>query len=144
MTVQQKILDKTTLEGMVTAAPRQVTATVLAEQHFPMLGQRFNYYMGGGVHGGRLKDYGAIYGFDAIAGIEYKINGLPFLLSADLKPAIHLRHEEWFDMGGAFSIRYVIVREKPPTPGQIIKGIFSPKGKDKGKDKKKKKDSSWF
>ncbi|WP_205501465.1 hypothetical protein [Rufibacter psychrotolerans] len=143
LTVQQKILDRTTLEGIVTAAPRQITATVLAEQHFPMLGQRFNYYMGGGLHGGRLKDYGAIYGFDVIGGIEYKVNGLPFLLSADLKPAIHLKHEEWFNMGGAFSIRYVLVREKPPTPGQIIKSIFTPKNKGKDKDKKKKA-SSWF
>ncbi|MFB9863196.1 hypothetical protein [Rufibacter immobilis] len=135
LTIQQKVLEKTTLEGLLTASPREITATVLAEQHFPMLGRRFNYYVGGGVHGGRLKDYGAIYGFDAIAGIEYKVNGLPFLLSADLKPAFHLRHEEWFNMGGAFSIRYVLVREKPPTPGEIIKGIFTPKGK-----KKKKKD----
>lgn len=140
-TIQQKILEKTTLEGLVTASPREITATILGEQHFPMLGQRFNYYLGGGAHGGRLKDYGAIYGVDAIVGLEYKVNGLPFLLSADLKPAIHFRHEEWFNMGGAFSIRYVIIKEKPPTPGQIIKGIFSPSDKKK---KKKKESSSWF
>ncbi|KAA6438079.1 hypothetical protein FOE74_00100 [Rufibacter glacialis] len=142
LTVQQKILEKTTLEGLVTASPREIKATVLAEQHFPMLGQRLNYYLGGGLHGGRLKDYGAIYGVDAIVGLEYKVNGLPFLLSADLKPAIHLKHEEWFNMGGAFSIRYVLVKEKPPTPGQIIKGIFSPS--DKNKKKKKKEGSSWL
>ncbi|WP_181307234.1 hypothetical protein [Rufibacter sp. XAAS-G3-1] len=140
-TIQQKILEKTTIEGILTAAPREVVGTVLAEQHFPMLGQRFNYYLGGGVHAGHLKDYGAIYGVDAIVGLEYKVNGLPFLLSADLKPAIHLRHEEWFNMGGAFSIRYVIIKEKPPTPGQIIKGIFSPSDKKK---KKKKEGSSIF
>ncbi|MGV3538938.1 MAG: hypothetical protein ACO1OQ_03960 [Rufibacter sp.] len=131
VTVQQKILEKTTLEGMLTAAPREVTATILAERHFPMLGQRFNYYLGGGVHGGNMKDYGAIYGFDAIAGIEYKINGLPFLLSGDIKPAFHLRHEKWFNLGGAFSIRYVIVKEKPPGPLEIIKGIFGPGKKKK-------------
>ncbi|MBC3540742.1 hypothetical protein ACFSC6_12700 [Rufibacter sediminis] len=141
-TIQQKILEKTTLEGMVTAGTRQVTATLLAEQHFPVLGQRFNYYMGGGVHGGHLKDYGTIYGFDVIGGLEYKVNGLPFLLSADLKPAIHLRHEDWLSFGGAFSIRYVLIKEKPPTPGQIIKGIFSPS--DKKKKKKKESSSSWF
>ncbi|WP_066830362.1 hypothetical protein [Rufibacter ruber] len=133
LTVQQKILEKTTLEGLVTAAPREVTVTALAERHFPMLGQRFNYYLGGGVHAGNMKDYGAIYGFDGIAGIEYKINGLPFLLSGDIKPAFHLRHETWFNLGGAFSIRYVLVKEKPPGPMEIIRGIFGG-----GKNKKKK------
>lgn len=131
LTVQQKILERTTLEGLVMAAPRQVTVTALAEQHFPMLGQRFNYYVGGGLHAGHLKDYGAIYGLDAIGGIEYKVNGLPFLFSADLKPAFHIKHEEWFNLGGAFSIRYVLVKEKPPTPLEIIKGIFTPKNKKK-------------
>ncbi|WP_048922233.1 hypothetical protein [Rufibacter radiotolerans] len=134
LTLQQKILEKTTLEGLVTAAPREVAVTVLGEQHFPMLGQRLNYYLGGGVHAGHLKDYGTIYGFDAITGIEYKLNGLPLLLSADLKPAFHIKHENWFNLGGAFSIRYVLVKEKPPGPMEIIKGIFSPSGKNKKKD----------
>ncbi len=127
LTVQQKILEKTTVEGLLLFGPRQVTATVLGERHFPMLGQRLNYYVGGGVHGGHLKDYGTIYGLDAIGGIEYKINGLPILISGDIKPAFHLKHENWFNFGGGFSLRYVIIREKPPTPGQIIRGIFKKK-----------------
>lgn len=127
VTLQQKVLEKTTVEGMLVFAPREVTATVLGQRHFPLLGQRFNYYIGGGVHGGHLRDYGTIYGLDAIAGIEYKINGLPFLLSTDIKPAFHLKHENWFNFGGAFSIRYVLIKEKPPTPGEIIRGIFKKK-----------------
>ena len=134
LTIQQKIFERTTLEGLATAAPREVLATVLAEQHFNILGKRLNYYMGAGAHGGKLKDYGAVYGFDVIAGLEYKINGLPFLLSADLKPAFHLRHEEWFNLGSAFSIRYVIVKEPTESPLDFIKGIFSPSGKSKKRD----------
>lgn len=127
-TVQQRIFPKTTLEGLAVAGAREVTGTVLIEQHFPMLGKRFNYYVGGGAHVGTLKDYGAIYGFDGIMGIEYKVNGLPFLLSTDLKPAFHLRHEDWFNFGGAFSIRYVIVKDnKKNSPVDFIKGIFKKK-----------------
>jgi len=125
--VQQKILEKTTVEGMLMFSPDEVTATVLGERHFPMLGQRLNYYVGGGVHGGHLKDYGTIYGLDAIGGIEYKVNGLPILISGDIKPALHLRHEDWLGFGGGFSIRYVLIEEKPPTPGEIIRGIFKKK-----------------
>ncbi|WP_192822716.1 hypothetical protein [Rufibacter sp. LB8] len=132
-TLQQKVWEKTTIEGIASAAPREIKLTALAQRHWPMLGQRFNYYLGAGAHGGRLKDYGAIYGFDGIMGIEYKINGLPFLLSGDIKPAFHVKHEEWFNLGAAFSIRYVLVKEKAPTPLEIIKGIFTP-GKKKKKD----------
>lgn len=127
LTVQQKVFEKTTIEGMALVGKRDVTGTILAERHFPMLGQRLNYYIGGGVHGGHLKDYGAIYGFDLIGGIEYKINGLPILISGDIKPAFHLKHEDRLGLGGGFSIRYVLIKEKPPTAGEIIRGIFKKK-----------------
>ena len=42
-TIQQRILPKTTLEGLLMVGSREVTGTVLAEQHFPMLGKRFNF-----------------------------------------------------------------------------------------------------
>jgi hypothetical protein len=51
-------------------------------------------------------------GVDGILGIEYKINGLPFLLSADVKPAVHINHEDWVKLATGISIRYVILAEK--------------------------------
>lgn len=111
-TVQQRIMEKSTLEGMALVGSREYSGTVLFQQHFPILGKRFNYYLGGGGHIGNLKDSGVFTGLDAVLGVEYKINGLPFLLSADVKPALHFNHEEWVKLATGISIRYVIVPEK--------------------------------
>src|SRR5690606_24398455 len=77
-----------------------------------MLGKRFNYYLGGGGHIRNLKDQGVLKRLHASAWVEYKVNGLPFLLSADVKPALHFNHEDWVNLATGISIRYVIVPEK--------------------------------
>lgn len=112
VTVQQKIAEKTTLEGIGLVGSREYSGTLLYQRHFPLLGKRFNYYLGGGGHLGNLKDHGVFTGVDAIVGVEYKINGLPLLLSADVKPALHINHEDWVNLATGISIRYVILAEK--------------------------------
>jgi hypothetical protein len=111
-TVQQRVAEKSTLEGIALVGSREYSGTLLYQRHFPILGKRFNYYLGGGGHVGNLKDHGVFTGVDAIVGVEYKINGLPLLLSADVKPALHINHEDWVNLATGISIRYVILPEK--------------------------------
>ncbi|WP_114777517.1 hypothetical protein [Botryobacter ruber] len=131
VTVQQKILERSTIEGIFAVGGRELSATGLYEWHRPLLGKRFNYYLGGGAHVGNLKDHGVFTGVDAILGVEYKVNGLPFLLSADLKPAVHINHEDWAGLSSGVSIRYVILAEKKE------KKSWWPFGKKEEETKKK-------
>ncbi|WP_161889423.1 hypothetical protein [Pontibacter russatus] len=112
VTLQQKLHDRGTLEAIAAVGSREYSATGLYEWHFPLLGERFNYYLGAGAHIGNLKDSGVFTGGDVILGIEYKVNGLPFLLSADVKPAFHIHHEDWIQLSSGVSVRYVLVKEK--------------------------------
>ncbi|WP_235861313.1 hypothetical protein [Pontibacter flavimaris] len=112
VSLQQKLHERGTLEGIVQVGSREYSGTVLYEWHRPILGKRFNYYLGAGGHIGNLKDSGVFTGVDAILGVEYKVNGLPFLLSADVKPAVHINHDDWVHLSSGVSIRYVIVKEK--------------------------------
>ena len=125
VSIQQKIYERSTLEGIAAIGAREFSGTILYEWHRPILGERFNYYLGAGAHLGRLKDYGVFTGGDVILGIEYKVNGLPFLLSADIKPAVHINHENWISLSSGISVRYVILKEKKQK-----KSIW-PFGKDK-------------
>jgi hypothetical protein len=112
VSLQQKILEKNTLEGILAVGSREVSGTVLFERHFPILGKGFNYYLGAGAHVGSLKDHGTFYGGDAILGTELKLPIFPLLLSFDIKPALHVNHEDWFDFASGFSLRYILVKEK--------------------------------
>ena len=112
LTAQQRILKHTSLEGIVAAAEREIETNLLIKQHFPLIGQALNMYMGAGGHVGNLKDYGVTTGVDAIMGIEYKILILPVVISLDFKPAYHFAHEDWVDFSTAFSARYVLVKYK--------------------------------
>lgn len=112
LSIQQRLHEKGTIEGILAVGSNEYSGTALYERHFPLLGKRFNYYIGAGGHVGNLKDSGMFTGADAILGLEYKVNGLPILLSADLKPAVHINHADWFDLSSGVSVRYVIVKEK--------------------------------
>ncbi len=115
LTLQQKIQEQATIEGIITIGSDEYSGTALYEWHRPMLGKRFNYYIGGGGHVGNVKNKGAFAGVDGIVGIEYKINGLPFLLSADVKPAVHFNHpDDWVGLSSGISVRYVLVKDKKP------------------------------
>lgn len=111
-TVQQKILPKTTLEGLALAGSREVSATVLAEQHFGLLGPSLNYYLGAGGHVGNHKQNGAFGGVDFIVGAEYKIALSRFVVAADFKPSIEFNSDDWARFPTAFSVRYILIKEK--------------------------------
>ncbi|GAB3580289.1 hypothetical protein [Hymenobacter daeguensis] len=112
LTVQQVFLPKATLEGLAMFAPRERSATLLAERHFGILGPSLNYYFGAGGHYGRNKDDGDFWGFDGIIGAEYKIAFIPFVVSLDFKPTIEYGSADWNRFPTAFSIRYIFVRKK--------------------------------
>lgn len=112
LSAQQRIFDKTSLEGILAAAEREVEANFLIKQHFPIIGRGLNMYIGGGGHIGKLKDFGTTYGVDAVMGVEHKILILPLVISVDFKPAYHMAHEDWADFSTAFSVRYVLVKYK--------------------------------
>jgi hypothetical protein len=133
VSLQQKILERSTLEGIFAVGSRDATGTVLFERHFPILGKGFNYYLGGGAHVGTLKDHGTFYGGDVILGTELKLPIFPLLLSFDIKPAMHVNHEDWFDFASGFSLRYILVKEKKEKKKF---GIFGG-GKDQDQDRKR-------
>lgn len=136
LSVQQKIMERTTLEGILGFSNREVSGTLLVEKHFPFLGKGFNYYLGGGAHVGNLKNNGAFFGGDAIIGTEMKLPLFPLVLSLDLKPAVHVNHEDWFNIGGGFTIRYILVKEKKEK--KKLFGIFGG-GDDDDDDRDRKK-----
>lgn len=136
LSLQQKLHERGTIEAILSVGSREYSGTALYEWHFPMLGKRFNYYLGAGGHVGNLKDNGVFSGVDAILGIEYKVNGLPFLLSADVKPAVHINHEDWVNLSSGVSIRYVLIKEKKQ------KKEWWPFGKQNNKKNKKNDEKS--
>ncbi|GAC1367138.1 MAG: hypothetical protein NVS3B25_21400 [Hymenobacter sp.] len=112
LTLQQLVLPKTTLEGLALLAPRERSATLLAEQHFGILGPSLNYYFGVGGHYGRHRDDGPFWGFDGIVGAEYKIAFIPIVLSFDFKPTIEHGSADWNRFPTAFSVRYIFLKKR--------------------------------
>ena len=112
VTVQQKLFERTTLEGIGLVGTREVSATLLAEQHFGLLGRSLNYYFGAGAHLGVQKDNGGFGGFDGIAGLEYKIAFAPVVLSLDIKPSVEISSTDWFRFPAALSVRYILIKDK--------------------------------
>lgn len=135
LTVQQKFLPKATLEGLALAGTREVSVTVLAERHFGILGPSLNYYLGAGGHLGRHKDSGTFGGFDGIVGVEYKIALSRLVVSADFKPSIELSSDDWARFPTAFSLRYILVKEKKTG---LFDGLFGD-GKDNDQEKPREK-----
>ena len=123
ITVQQVFLPKATLEGLAMIAPRERSATLLAERHFGILGPSLNYYFGAGAHFGQHKDDGPFWGFDGVVGAEYKIAFIPVVLSIDFKPTIEYGSADWNRFATGFSVRYVIIKQRKT-------GIFRAFGKD--------------
>ncbi len=112
LTVQQLVLPKTTVEGLAMFGPHERTFTVLAEQHFGILGPSLNYYFGAGGHYGSHQENGSFGGIDGLIGAEYKIAFLPIVLSIDFKPTIEFGATDWNRFPTAFSVRYVLIKAK--------------------------------
>ncbi|OON70739.1 hypothetical protein B0919_01615 [Hymenobacter sp. CRA2] len=133
VTVQQRIFEKTTLEGIAIIRSREVTGTVLAERHFGLLGPSLNYYFGLGGHVGGHKDYGTVGGFDGLVGLEWKLPITRLVVAADFKPSVEFNNDDWFRFPTAVSLRYVLIKEKEKP---FMGGLF---GGDKDKERSKKK-----
>ena len=121
LTLQQLVLPQATLEGLGMLAPRERSATLLAERHFGILGPSLNYYVGAGGHYGEHRDDGPFWGFDGIVGAEYKIAFLPIVLSFDFKPTIEHGSADWNRFPTAFSVRYILIKQRNPG---FFRGIF--------------------
>ena len=72
--------------------------------------KRLSYYYGLGAHMGIQSNAVPVIGADAIAGVEYDIPNIPFLVSIDIKPALDLFGDEFgFHWNqGAITIRYTL------------------------------------
>ncbi len=111
VTAKQRVFRSFSVEGIVSGNDRELTGTLLVEKHFPLIGKGLNAYIGGGAHLGGLQGYGPVAGADALIGAELKVPFLPLVVSADVKPAYQVMHEERFNLNSAVSVRYIIGKE---------------------------------
>lgn len=123
LTVQQKVLDGVTVEGIVQSSLQreEMMVTFLAEKHYGFLGKRLNTYFGAGPHFGWINQTDIEPGVDLFenpAGISF-IGGLEFSLgdfniSYDIKPAVNIKggYQGFYTQSG-ISLRYVILKKHP-------------------------------
>ncbi len=114
LTVQQKLFDHTSIEGIGQINFNEASFTAMIEHHNNILFTKsFNVYAGIGPSiGTYLLSDSSYVGFNIILGAEYKVLLLPILISADIKPAFKLQEEDWFHMSLGLSFRYVFIKEK--------------------------------
>jgi len=65
-----------------------------------------------GAHVGNHKDNGTFWGFDGLIGAEYKIAFIPLVISLDFKPTIEYGSTDWNRFSKAFSVRYIILKQR--------------------------------
>jgi hypothetical protein len=116
LTVKHFISDDRALEGLLNFWDNGFRLTGLYEIHGDINGAPgLRWYVGPGAHLGWYN--GAIYhnyyyssgalsiGVDGILGLEYKINGAPIAISADINPYIEFNHP-YFDIFGGLGVKY--------------------------------------
>jgi hypothetical protein len=119
LTLQQQVAVHTTVEAILQSnfsGYKDVTLTVLGEQHKNLLSRGFNIYFGGGFYKTWLVERENVikqptdpWGISPIAGLEITLG--KFNLSADFKPQIKLGGDsdaKGFDWQSGISIRYVL------------------------------------
>ncbi len=134
LTYQQRFTKHSTIEVIGLYDLVSFSATGLLEFHTPIITKGFNYYIGFGAHLGHHQDTGVYPGIDAILGLEWKISGIPLVLSYDVKPAFHLNHNKAVQFNTGVSVRYVIITEK----------ALKKKQREKEKMKRKEKRQDWW
>jgi len=118
VTVKHFIDQPTAIEGIFSFGIWGINATGLYEIHARAFDvQGLNWFYGFGGHIGQWNDdyplldgrgQFAVIGLDAIIGLEYAIQEIPFTLSADWKPTLNFwGYPGFIGFGGALSIRYV-------------------------------------
>ena len=119
LSIQQKVMDKTTLEGILQSKLKsdELSLTLLLERHHNLLTRRLNFYVGGGVHKSWYTNTGEVTtkeqaaGISGIAGVEFTPGRLS--VSWDYKPALNVwGGDQFFDSQTAVSLRYVFVKRK--------------------------------
>ena len=110
LTVNQRILRKTSLEGILQNDFNKNTYFhILARQHTPLITRRANVYYGGGLHFGVQDGSTGVAGLDGVLGIEMTL--LRLNISGDLKPQLTSGPGRNLTLNGAVSVRYVLVRD---------------------------------
>ncbi|MBK9272690.1 MAG: hypothetical protein IPM48_13965 [Saprospiraceae bacterium] len=115
LSIQQKIAKYWTLEGIVTSTfqNQDLGIKLLAENHHPVLGKRFNMYFGAGPHLKYIYDSTEhlLPGLGMIAGLEITVGRLN--ASLDFQPSFQFdKSDRLFIPSTAMSIRYVLFKQK--------------------------------
>lgn len=129
LTIQHQFDQNSYVEGMGTLNKYDMRLTGLYQYHQPLSMRGLTWFVGGGVHVGRVRksvaeslidilniDLGGegdarriFLGLDAVGGIQYKFPGIPMNVAVDLKPAFNFGdHPRKFEVGAAFSLRWHI------------------------------------
>ena len=112
LTFQQRILEKSTIEGLLTFSGSHVTLHGLYEFHEPIITKGLNFYVGAGPHVGTLKENGPFWGISTMAGVEFKFPVMPLVISGSIRPEFHLGHPKSIEIQGGFSVKYVIISNR--------------------------------
>ena len=129
LTIQHQLNDVSYLEAMGTLNKNDVRLTGLYQHHQPLSMRGLTWFVGGGMHVGKVRknvaeslidllniDLGTeadakriFLGIDAVGGLQYKFPGIPMNASIDVKPALNFNdHPNRFEVGAAFSLRWHI------------------------------------
>jgi hypothetical protein len=120
LSVQQKIFEKSTIEGIFQTnigGNDDISLTFLWEQHQKLIGKNLNFYCGGGVHKGWIVSKTAEFdlkpptGITLIAGVEITLDRLN--ISLDYKPQLNVvSGERFYESQSALTLRYVLIKAK--------------------------------
>ena len=143
ISLQQTLFPKATFQGIIStsAATSKTTATVLVQNHQPLISKRFNFFIGGGLHyrWTNLAEGASVskMGVTAIAGAEMTLGRLN--LSWDYKPVYHLNADvQPFESETAVSLRYVFVKKKKKGKNKGERGLFGGKLSKKERERRRK------
>ncbi len=115
ITFKHFLNEKTAVEGLFYAWSEGVKISALYEFHFFETGfDGLGWFIGPGAHVGFWTDKGKVnkggsyaIGFDAIFGVDYKFDNVPFNVSLDWNPGITLVGSNGLDPGyGGLALRY--------------------------------------
>ena len=123
LTVQQKVLDKVTVEGIFQASSGggQNSVILLAEQHQKILMKRLNLYYGVGIHKSWYNDNNDNTegtssrknpsGLATVAGLELALGRM--VVSWDFQPNLNIfGGDQFLQTTTGFSLRYIFVKPK--------------------------------
>ncbi len=112
LTIQQRVADQITVEGIAFTSFNTGYLAVLGEYHGKLIRKGFNWYAGAGVHTGYERNVdNNPSGMLAVVGLEMKVKR--FVISADVMPrANFVGGSKVFDFNPGFSARYILI-ERP-------------------------------